>query len=622
MKRFGPSPIPSSSLPSKWPALPATIAVAAMAVALTGCGDDDDGAGGAAGYGGYAGSTPLYAGSGGSYWAGAGGGGIGGTAGAAGAAGSAGQGGEGGAAGEGGTAGADAGAGGVTPEQYAQAAASQLSSKLLVVLMDFADSEFVPSAEQAQADWAELLFGTEISQGNHFWYEVSHGQFQLLPAEENGGTPNDGVVHVKRPELRPTSADGQLVIEDQGWFQDTLDQLATDGVVDFAFFDTDGDGSLGNTELAVHLILNMEYENIALAAAQANILLGDWITTTGHTIAGTGPILERFARGQYRQIAIGVHMHELAHHIFDLDHFVAPTDHGLMGQGAYGGNNAVPTHLVGYNKVKCGFASMTDVSEPAIGIELHSAHTGQYNLIRIPLANGTFLLLENREARGYDASIPFCEGHTGGLFATVTNTHLVPLGIATLESEHDLTDYDPQSSEVCDTYLVAGHNEPFSIGGYTIKNVSQAGPVMTFDLEKLPVVPAIEHYKFNYWVDDPDREGYRKWHTQMAVENGSIDIDASGFVDGDDPTATFTISMTAFYNTFDRQKVNSYASWSESSDYLELEILPMTPGEFPLDDTIIRFSLVQGAPYSPTATVNVSHQGFNTSFRYINLPSY
>jgi M6 family metalloprotease-like protein len=467
-----------------------------------------------------------------------------------------------------------------------------------------------------------LLFGTEMSQGNHYWYEVSHGQFQLLPAEENGGTPDDGVVHVKRPEARPTPGDGQLVIEDQGWLQDTLDRLATDGVVDFASFDTDGDGSLVNADLAVHLILNMEFENIALAGAEANILLGDWITTTGHTIAGTGPILERFARGQYQQTAIGVHMHELAHHIFDLDHFVAPTEHGLMGMGAYGGNNHVPTHLLGYNKVKCGFAAVTDLAATATGIELHSAHTGRYNLIRLPLANGTFLYLENREARGYDVSIPFCQGHAGGLFATVTNTHLVPLPISALESEHYLTDYDPLDAEVCHTYAVKGHNDPFGIGGYTIKNVSEAGPTMTFDLEKQAVTPAIEHYKFTYWIRDPDREGYRKWHTQMAVEDGSIDVDVATFVDGDDPTAVFAVRLDAFYNTFDRQSVNSYASWSTSSGYLALEILPMTPGEFPLDDTIVRFFPVQGAPYASTATVDVSHQGFDTSVRFINLPSF
>jgi hypothetical protein len=293
-----------------------------------------------------------------------------------------------------------------------------------------------------------------------------------------------------------------------------------------------------------------------------------------------------------------------------------------MGMGAYGGDDAMPTHLLGYNKVKCGFTEMTDVTEPATGIEMYSAHTGKYNVIRIPLANGTFLYLENREARGYDVSVPFCEGHTGGLFATVTNSHLVPLPITSLESEHYLTDYDPLSAEVCDTYAVKGHNDSFSIGGYTVKNVSEAGPVMTFDLDKQAITPAIEHYKFTYWIKDPDREGYRKWHTRMAVENGSVDIDVSTFVDGDDPTAFFNVNLVAFYNTFDRQQINSYASWSTSSSYLGMEILPMTPGEFPLDDTIVRFQPIQGAPYSSTATVDVSHQGFNTSVRFINLPSF
>jgi len=55
---------------------------------------------------------------------------------------------------------------------------------VLVLLLDFADSdqnEILPNAEER---WGKLIFGRERSNGNHYWYEVSAGQFQILPAAE------------------------------------------------------------------------------------------------------------------------------------------------------------------------------------------------------------------------------------------------------------------------------------------------------------------------------------------------------------------------------------------------------------------------------------------------------
>lgn len=81
--------------------------------------------------------------------------------------------------------GSDAGSPPPPPPMYAQAAASPLSTDMLVVLMDFADSEF--PIEPTEAAWSDVFFGTDESEGNHYWYEVSGGTFQLLPVKETFG---------------------------------------------------------------------------------------------------------------------------------------------------------------------------------------------------------------------------------------------------------------------------------------------------------------------------------------------------------------------------------------------------------------------------------------------------
>ena len=67
---------------------------------------------------------------------------------------------------------------------------------------------------------------------------------------------------------------------------------------------------------------------ISGAGAEANIPIDHRLTGSGHTV-------DKFARTQPDYTSIGTNVHELGHHIFDLDHFAGITEHCLMGLGAY-----------------------------------------------------------------------------------------------------------------------------------------------------------------------------------------------------------------------------------------------------------------------------------------------
>ncbi len=410
--------------------------------------------------------------------------------------------------GAGGSAGATGGSGGTPAMEwpwpsYDDAKASPKSTRLLVVLLDFNDSDVATLIPEPEPAWSKLIFGTAQAQGNHYWYETSAGQFQLLPAQESSGVADNGVARVKLASARPT--DGQFVVEQQTWIPEALDQLATD--VDFDAFDTNGDGTLQNTELSVLFILNLPYAQINGAGAQANILLS-------HPIAGSGVVLDKFARSQVDYSSIGTPMHELGHHILDLDHGPQPSEHDLMGLGAYNEDPVIttlhdpnshyatrPAGLGGLNKIAAGFVAPTRITETTRGLKLYAPETGKmYNVLELPVQDG-FLYLENRTAWGYDRSIPFCDGAAGGLFAVDASQYMSPLNFPAIESRPPLASFDSPDEIFCDYYALAGHNAPVSFGGWQLENVSEAGPVMTLDLVKTDAprqhralqVPLLDH---------------------------------------------------------------------------------------------------------------------------------
>lgn len=504
---------------------------------------------------------------------------------------------------------------------YDDAVANDRSTPVLIILTDFSDSDigdYLPSPDQA---WAKLMFGRNQGQGNHYWYEITRGQFQMLPANESYGTANDGVVHVHLTSAKPTS--GTFVVEEQPWIPEALDLAAEH--VDFAKFDRDGDGHLSNGELSVMLPLNLDFAQINGAGAQANIALN-------HQIQGTNVVLDMFSRVEDDYTSIGTPLHELGHHIFDLDHFASPTDHCLMGLGAYAEDPVItrlhlpnshyatrPTGLMAWHQIQMGLVTPTRITETTRGVELYSSHHLQFNVIELPVKDG-FVYLENRTRVGYDQSIPFCNGDTGALFVTEISQYLQPLNLPGLTARFAKTTFDEPDDSVCDTYALAGTNDTFSIGQFTISNVSNAGSVMTLDITKRDLAPSIDHYKVRYWVINPDNEGYRMFHNVPVQQNGTLEVDFATFPFGDDPSAWFTISLEAYYTTGEVRSVNAEATWTSSHEYLFPDILLINQ-MMPKSDAIVHLLLNPSATSKVTsADLQVSHADFTTTIRFINMP--
>ena len=135
---------------------------------------------------------------------------------------------------------------------------------LLVLKLNYEDVKCVFSDQQ----WHDRIFEGGVPA---YYTEVSAGRFTYVPAREKSGTENDGVVSVKLPINCPryqqaeygiggvacdiyTGTDGKLYGINDVSMLFAYALFLADDEVDFEAYDTNGDGRIDPTELAITVI--------------------------------------------------------------------------------------------------------------------------------------------------------------------------------------------------------------------------------------------------------------------------------------------------------------------------------------------------------------------------------
>lgn len=485
------------------------------------------------------------------------------------------------------------------------------TTPVLLILVDFSGQ----STQQAFSNlahpdrsWAHLMFGRSESQGNHYWQEVSHGNFQMRPAPESYGCLNDGSVYVELaipPPQTPAewrNAPTQIM------------KLAIDAAskyVDFAKFDSDGDGRISNRELSVLLVLNLQPSAIPGAAAEANIQLD-------HTVDGV--VLEKAARTLAHYGSIGVNLHELAHHIFQLDHGnFGQSRANLMGMGAYNESSHInvigrqeyrwgtlPAHPIGMNKILAGFIKPLPLESDYAEFELHAASSKKFNVIELPTFYGK-LYLENRFRSGYDRGIDF--GNTsGGVLLTRQVVFAQTLAVNELINPEGTGDY----------LRYKGHGDQFIMGGYQFSVLTPPGEVMRVGIRRLHEPPKITQYRYRYWVKDPKRKNYQLWE-HAPGDMATIDatkIACSHYLSSASQ-CRFTVHLDAEYNTGDRLSVNHKATWKNHSSAVKMRVFPVNDRT----DAIVELIIPRKVEHHNhrSAIIEVTHEGYHHQFKIINI---
>ena len=272
---------------------------------------------------------------------------------------------------------------------------------------------------------------------NDYFNEVSYGQFSFSRVEETEDVENDGVITIHLNKDHPNADIGTT---ESAWnlFKDkvhpdlvsAIQQAGLD--IDFAQYDTDSDQQIEPHELTVIFIMagqedaywgghrtNGVWAHMAEIDSAVNVDGVDMLAFPGnYAIFGE--------RHDNHNATIGIIAHELGHARFNLPDLYDTVSggfgigaFGLMGAGTWAQADsqtepgATPVHLTAWSKIRNKWVTPSSTSGDVTFME--SAATS-FNVERVPLSSGNYLLIENRNNSGYDQGLYILDGtFSGGL---------------------------------------------------------------------------------------------------------------------------------------------------------------------------------------------------------------
>ena len=305
-------------------------------------------------------------------------------------------------------------------------------NRMLVIRLDYRNQHFINSEDS----WADKIFGSDSHQLNHYMQSVSQNDFSYSPVAEGGGD-NNGVISVCFDTDHP---DPNVDIGSQ-FHPDLADAIRNVSSLgfDFSLYDDNHDGHITPNELLVVFIMAGEED----AYSGGSYLNGIWAheycteaqytpTVNGVTVMGCAATATE-ADGSYaifgerhhdnarvsHDATIGIIAHELGHaalrlpDLYDIyGRSAGIGGFGLMSTGSWGQATdseypgATPTHLSAWSKIDVGWVQpevKSGVNNSSI--TLYSTNESNYNVIKVPINDHEYFLLENRSVDGYDSGL-------------------------------------------------------------------------------------------------------------------------------------------------------------------------------------------------------------------------
>jgi M6 family metalloprotease-like protein len=321
------------------------------------------------------------------------------------------------------------------------------SQPVLVLLASFSNR----SGTYTAANFAASMFGASNSVKDYY-QDASFNQLTLAAATESYGTANDGIVGwlnlgYNHPNTaNSTNSNNQLIVKNA--------LIAADSFVNYASYDTNGDGYISNNELHIVVIVaGFEYSynnnspsvwghrwnlNAVTPPTLDGKVLGDYFYNGGYAQFGE-------IHGDH-QAAIGIMVHEMGHDLtwpdlYDTDGSSEGVGKwSIMGSGSwnYTGTNyqgSSPALADAWLKWYQGWITPTVVNGTLTGASIPQAETNATAFLLAPNPDGVdwnftqssgtgeYFLVENRQLTGYDAGLPGCGLNIWHIDESVTSTN-------------------------------------------------------------------------------------------------------------------------------------------------------------------------------------------------------
>jgi M6 family metalloprotease-like protein len=424
--------------------------------------------------------------------------------------------------------------------------------KVVVFLAGFPDA----TGRTDPSHWADIVFSGYGSLEDYY-ETVSYGSIDIVPAAESFGTANDGIIgwldlsayYSGHPNP------GSSVTDVNRYITKRALQVG-DGYINFADYDTDGNGSISADELHIIVVVagfERSYggtDEPAVWAHNSNLS-----GTVGAPTLDGKVIADGTRGGLYSQVGeyhvdhdgtMGVIAHEFGHDLmwpdlYDIDYSsYGVGDWSVMGTGSWNGlvnPGDSPAFPDAWSKWYQGWFTPVTISGHSYGQNIAQAETSDSAyLLRTNTdavdwlymqnsGQGEFFLVENRQQASYDAALPGCgllvwhidETRTYTNSANADENHpLVKLieadGLYELSGKVDTgDDGDPYPGSTFNRSLSV-HTTPSSKLYNTtdsfvrVTNVSNCGATMTADLLYGYPVATLDQLTPSY--SEPSSEGF------------------------------------------------------------------------------------------------------------------
>ncbi|WP_282065832.1 M6 family metalloprotease domain-containing protein [Vibrio rotiferianus] len=293
----------------------------------------------------------------------------------------------------------------------AMSASSNFEQPLLVVQVSFTD-------QKMDHDFHSLVFGQSGQSVVDFYQKNSDGKYHVIPARENGGTANDGIINVSVNQKQPdchTSTDfncstklDSVIAEAYGHIEDS---------VDFAAYDRNGDGQLDPDELSVMFVFAGGDRSTGYFGRPSI-----WPHKGSHsTVKVDGKnIMEYCVFGDYQtthQSTMGVIVHELGHlmlglpDLYSYHHDGSIGMWGVMAGGSWGRKpgdsyaGETPVNMSAWSKHAAGFTNPSVSLDANTNIVVPNGESSVVYLDSYLKEMGPRLYVENRTLTDYDRAL-------------------------------------------------------------------------------------------------------------------------------------------------------------------------------------------------------------------------
>ena len=310
---------------------------------------------------------------------------------------------------------------------------------LLIILAQ--PSNQAPIGKDDAAYWRNVAFGPFPSVTDYYW-AASYGQLQLVPAQENDGTPSDGVVGwinvgVPHPNTGQSIGDPK----NDAFVAAALRAVSASGAVNFAAFDSNHDGVLEPHELRMVVVVagyewNQPSPSIwgnAPGCLSPELVLNGVHVSSCSQRAGYVLIGETSAQSWEtpHPASLGTVVHELGHNLGLPDLYVLANsgqagagEWSVMGVGTENPTGAsdvsLPALPDAWSRAYLGWVTPQEVQGSILNAGIPQAETSPvvFQLMPNPggidwrfydhSGTGEYYLVENRQKVGYDAGLPGC----------------------------------------------------------------------------------------------------------------------------------------------------------------------------------------------------------------------